>query len=101
MAGERGPGDVGDDGRRPRSDAGGSTKLSGRPGGGRSVLGAFGLVGQLGLTVVTGGLVGGLAGYGLDAWLGTAPGFSIGGMLFGLAGGAVGAYRLIARHLKD
>ena len=101
MASEHGPGDVGDGGSRPGSDPVGSTKSSGRCGGGRSVLGAFGLVGQLGLTVVVGGLLGGLAGYGLDAWLDTAPGFSIGGMLFGLAGGAVGAYRLIARHLED
>jgi F0F1-type ATP synthase assembly protein I len=82
VTGEQGPGDAGN-------------------GGGRSVLGAFGLVGQLGLTVVAGGLLGGLAGYGFDAWLGTAPGFLIGGMLLGLGGGAVGACRLIVRHLKD
>lgn len=61
---------------------------------------AFALVGQLGLTVAAGGLLGTLAGYGLDRWLGTAPGFLIGGLLFGLAGGAVGAYRLIVQYLE-
>ncbi len=62
---------------------------------------AFALVGQLGLTVAAGGLLGTLAGYGLDRWLGTAPGFLIGGLLFGLAGGAVGAYRLIVQYLDS
>jgi hypothetical protein len=73
------------------------------PGGGRArlILKAFGLVGQLGLTVVAGGFLGALAGHGVDRWLGTAPGFLIGGMLFGLAGGAVGAYRLIVRYLGE
>ncbi len=67
----------------------------------RPILRAFGLVGQLGLTVVAGGLLGALAGHGLDRWLGTAPAFLIGGLLFGLAGGAVGAYRLIVRYLGE
>lgn len=67
----------------------------------RLILKAFGLVGQLGLTVVAGGLLGALAGHGLDRWLGTAPGFLIGGLLFGLAGGAVGAYKLIVQYLGE
>ncbi len=67
----------------------------------RSMLRAFALVSQLGLTVVAGGLLGGLGGYWLDRWLGTAPGFLTGGLLFGLAGGAVGAYRLIVQYLGE
>ncbi len=76
----------------------------GHPGGSgraRPVLSAFGLVGQLGLTVVAGGLLGALAGYGLDRWIGTRPVFLICGLLVGLAGGAVGAYRLVMQHLGN
>jgi F0F1-type ATP synthase assembly protein I len=50
--------------------------------------------------VAAGGLLGTFAGYGLDRWLGTAPGFLIGGLLLGLAGGAVGAWRLLAEYLE-
>lgn len=80
----------------------------GRQGGGhegerglRSLSRAFALIGQLGLVVVSGGAVSALGGYALDGWLGTSPGFFLGGLLFGLAGGGVGAYRLIARYLED
>ncbi len=83
------------------TDGKGKEAPPGHPARVRFILRAFGLVGQLGLTVVAGGLLGALAGYGLDRRLGTAPGFLIGGLLFGLAGGAVGAYRLIVQYLGE
>jgi ATP synthase protein I len=56
---------------------------------------------QLGLTVVTGTGLGALAGWGLDRWLGTRPALLVAGMFLGLAGGAWGAYRLVARFLGE
>jgi len=40
---------------------------------------------QAGAELVGGILGGGLLGYGLDAWLGTTPGFLLGGLILGFA----------------
>jgi len=58
-------------------------------------------VGQLGFTVA-GGIAAGLGGgWALDNWMGTRAVFKIAGMLLGLAGGAIAAYRLLSAFARD
>ncbi len=59
------------------------------------------LVTQLGFTVAAGAAVGGLAGYGLDRWLSTRPAFVIAGVLLGLAGGLLSAYRMVMGFIRE
>ncbi len=74
-------------------------KDEGRPPRAGSLFRAFALVSQLGFTVAAGLAVGMLAGLGLGRWLGGRPGFMIGGVLLGLAGGLLAAYRLLMGFL--
>ena len=40
-------------------------------------------------------------GFFIDRWLGTAPGFTLGGLALGLITGFMGSYRMITRTLRD
>lgn len=62
----------------------------------RALLRALALVSQLGFTIAGGVLAGVAAGWALDRWAGTRAVFKIAGILVGLAGGALAAYRLLA-----
>jgi F0F1-type ATP synthase assembly protein I len=62
---------------------------------------ALALVGQLGFTVAGGVVAGVAAGWALDRWAGTRAVFTIAGILVGLAGGALAAYRLLMGFTRD
>ena len=69
--------------------------------GNRTFFRGLALVGQLGFTVA-GGIAAGLGGgWALDNWIGTRAVFKIAGMLLGLAGGTLGAYRLLSEFARD
>jgi len=103
------PGDGGQRGPDAKQEGAGASLERGdgpgsdRPGAGsgRTVLRAFAIVSQLGLTVAAGAVAGALAGYGLDGWLGTSPAFVIVGLLVGIAGGAMAAYRTVMEFLRE
>ena len=58
------------------------------------------LVGQLGFTVAGGVAAGLAAGWALDRWVGTRAAFKIAGLLVGLAGGGLAAYRLLTGFMR-
>jgi len=67
----------------------------------RSLFRGLALVGQLGFTVA-GGIAAGLGGgWALDNWIGTRAVFKIAGLLLGLAGGVIAAYRLLSAFARD
>ena len=67
----------------------------------RTLLRALALVGQLGFTVAGGAAAGVAAGWALDRWAGTRAVFKIVGILVGLAGGTLAAYRLLTGFMRD
>ena len=67
----------------------------------RTLARALALVGQLGFTVAGGVAAGVAAGWALDRWAGTRAVFTILGILVGLAGGALAAYRLLTGFMRD
>lgn len=53
------------------------------------------LASRVGAEMVAATAVGGLLGYGLDAWLGTGPWLLVAGVVLGGAAGFFGVYRLV------
>lgn len=65
-----------------------------------SVYSAAALLGQLGLVVALPIILCGVAGKYLDAWLNTRGALLLIMLLFGVAAGGYGAYRLLAKDLN-
>ena len=64
------------------------------------VLAALGLVGRLGLIVVSGPLMGVGAGLGMKRWLGTGDAVMVTALLIGLAAGLFAAYKTLAKEIR-
>lgn len=62
----------------------------------RGDLAAFALIGQVGLMISLGAVLGILAGLFIDSKLGSSPVATLIGLLLGLAAGVYGAYRLVS-----
>jgi len=63
--------------------------------------GALGMAFRLGAEMVVGVAVGGVIGWALDSWLGTAPGFLILFLLLGSGAGILNAVRSARRMQRD
>lgn len=65
----------------------------------RQVLGALGLLSQVGLTVVAGAALGGGLGHVLEGHVPAGGAWLVAGIVLGVIGGGLGAYRLVASEL--